>query len=490
MFTAVTVHFNTVELTTCLCSSLKKFHPDCRIVVFDNSTNRPLPKWVIDEFNIEYYDNTHEKLLQFYPTFNKSGVSIDPLIRSTNDLGSAKHALTIDWLINNLPYDDFVLFDSDVVLKKPIDFINSKYLTVGEISYKEHNEKNVRRLRLLPYCQYFNAAEIRRRNIKYFDASRIIGFDPLLTKGYDTGTSFYEDLLALNDAKLNTSIDLDNYINHYKNGSWSNSQKISCYSWLFSNRMFINTHANDILPRVFGNQMKAIISLTTWKARIHTVGMTIVHLMKQCPEYHIVLCLSTDEFSGKWSDLPADIARLNHMGLIEILWCKENIKPHKKYYYTMLKYRTVPIITVDDDQIPITNIADVLYASYLQYPHAIHAGRCHEIRYSTNGKALPYNQWRRCQTKLLRPSMNLFATGCGGVLYPPNILKLDADCLPKIRNIITADDMYLKIRENELRIPVRYVPGCRFIDMDSPNGLALQNNLGAHLNDLYIEKYL
>jgi len=27
----------------------------------------------------------------------------------------------------------------------------------------------------------------------------------------------------------------------------------------------------------------------------------------------------------------------------------EDLKPHKKYYYVMLKHRSVPIITVDDD---------------------------------------------------------------------------------------------------------------------------------------------
>ena len=189
MKVAVTVHFNTVELTTCLCGSIRKFHPDCKLVVFDNSTIRPLPEWVRKEFNIEYYDNTHEHIIQFDRSFERAGVSIDSHIRQVNNLASARHALTINWIIDNLPYNEFVLFDSDVLLKRPINFCDSNLLTVGAISYAEHKEKPVRRLRILPYCQFFNAALIRQHHIKYFDPQRIIGFDPQKTCGYDTGTS-------------------------------------------------------------------------------------------------------------------------------------------------------------------------------------------------------------------------------------------------------------------------------------------------------------
>ena len=37
------------------------------------------------------------------------------------------------------------------------------------------------------------------------------------------------------------------------------------------------------------NGEKAIISLTSWRARINTVDKTIYSLIKQCPGFHIVL---------------------------------------------------------------------------------------------------------------------------------------------------------------------------------------------------------
>jgi hypothetical protein len=42
------------------------------------------------------------------------------------------------------------------------------------------------------------------------------------------------------------------------------------------------------------NGEKAIISLTSWRARINTVAKTIYSLIKQCPGFHIVLVLSEE----------------------------------------------------------------------------------------------------------------------------------------------------------------------------------------------------
>ena len=52
------------------------------------------------------------------------------------------------------------------------------------------------------------------------------------------------------------------------------------------------------------NGEKAIISLTSWKARINTVGLTLFSLYKRCPGFHIVLVLSEEEFPKKEAELP------------------------------------------------------------------------------------------------------------------------------------------------------------------------------------------
>lgn len=109
---------------------------------------------------------------------------------------------------------------------------------------------------------------------------------------------------------------------------------------------------------------KAIISLTTWKARIDTVYNTLYSLLRSCQNFHIVLVLSTEEFPNMEDELPDSLVGL--FPYIEILWVKENVKSLKKVLYTMTKYKEVPIISADDDLTYITNYAEELYELYLK----------------------------------------------------------------------------------------------------------------------------
>ena len=109
------------------------------------------------------------------------------------------------------------------------------------------------------------------------------------------------------------------------------------------------------------NGEKAIISLTSWKARINTVSKTIYSLIKQCPGFHIVLVLSEEEFPKMMAEMPENLKVFADNELIEILWVYKNYKAFKKVLFTMDKYRTVPIISADDDCIYTKNYAQILY---------------------------------------------------------------------------------------------------------------------------------
>ena len=88
---------------------------------------------------------------------------------------------------------------------------------------------------------------------------------------------------------------------------------------------------------------KAIISLTSWKARINTVSKTIYSLIKSCPGFHIVLTLSEDEFPQNEKELPENLLSLSDY--FEILWVKKNYKSFKKFAFTLKKYKEVPVIS-------------------------------------------------------------------------------------------------------------------------------------------------
>lgn len=109
------------------------------------------------------------------------------------------------------------------------------------------------------------------------------------------------------------------------------------------------------------NGEKAIISLTSWKARINTVSKTLFSLLKQCPGFHIVLVLSEEEFPKLMDEMPDDLKMFADNKLIEVLWVYKNYKSFKKVLFTMDKYRDVPVISADDDCIYTCNYAQELY---------------------------------------------------------------------------------------------------------------------------------
>lgn len=113
------------------------------------------------------------------------------------------------------------------------------------------------------------------------------------------------------------------------------------------------------------NGEKAIISLTSWKARINTVCKTLFSLIDQCPGFHIVLVLSEEEFPKKEDELPENLKIFIDNDLIEVLWVYKNYKAFKKWIFTAEKYPEVPIITADDDCIYTCNYAQKLYNRWI-----------------------------------------------------------------------------------------------------------------------------
>ena len=206
------------------------------------------------------------------------------------------------------------------------------------------------------------------------------------------------------------------------------------------------------------------VSLTSYGPRIETVYLTIESLMQQSIKAdRIVLCLAKNEFSEK--NLPATLKRQRERGL-EILFCNEDIKSYKKFFYTLQKYPEDIIITVDDDFIYPVNTVDLLYSAYLEEPEVIHCNRAHQMILDKQGQLLPYRRWN-----LDRPtdeaSLKTFPTGMGGVLYFPG--SLDDSVLDKktfLRLAPNSDDVWLKAMSLRKSVKCRKVQNKRssFID--------------------------
>ena len=114
------------------------------------------------------------------------------------------------------------------------------------------------------------------------------------------------------------------------------------------------------------NGERAVISLTSWKARISTCSKTIFSLLKQCPGFHIVLVLSEEEFPKMMDELPENLKLFVDNELIEVLWVYKNYRSFKKWIFTADKYRDIPIISADDDCIYTCNYAQELYDKWAE----------------------------------------------------------------------------------------------------------------------------
>ena len=139
----------------------------------------------------------------------------------------------------------------------------------------------------------------------------------------------------------------------------------------------LQTNIHNIKPTMHNsrgkhyNKERAIISLTSWKARIGTVVKTLFSLYKQCPGFHIVLVLSEDEFPQKENELPENLMLFVNNDIVEILWVKRNYRSMKKCIFTMDKYPDVPVITADDDCIYTCNYAQNLYNAWNKHNDTI-----------------------------------------------------------------------------------------------------------------------
>ena len=189
-----------------------------------------------------------------------------------------------------------------------------------------------------------------------------------------------------------------------------------------------------------------IVSMTSHPARIPWVHLCIKSLLRQeLKPDHLILWLAKEQFPKGEKDLPRKLLKLEKKGL-EIKWC-EDLKSHKKYYYSMLQYPDSIVITVDDDVFYEKDMTKVLYESFLRHPYAISCMRAHRITFDSLKKIAPYKEWKYEDKELFDiPSYQMIPTGVGGVLYPPHSLREEVFDKDKINKLcLNADDIWLKV---------------------------------------------
>ena len=195
LITFATVNFNNYTVTNNAIKTLyeTQFHiPNKKIIVFDNSNKI---KFKLLDFNKKYennitvYDNTDKKIIKTIDSF---------------DYSSYNHTLAIQFLIDNIE-EDLILFDSDVIFNKQIDFINNNYIA----SFQPHILGTKKyQYRAIPFLMYLNTKLIKSKNIHFFVEKDLLNKNVI----FDTGASFFEQIFNLKIPYF--FIKYNNYITH------------------------------------------------------------------------------------------------------------------------------------------------------------------------------------------------------------------------------------------------------------------------------------
>lgn len=225
------VHYNTPELLTCCISSILKQYENTQIMIFENSNKYKFEN--IFGNNVKIIDNSNNQLINF-------DIEIENLIKNNNldkkltldaekqvsNFGTFKHSLSVQYLLDTIN-EDFILLDSDVLLKKRLDIDASSSIIISD-----YNEN-----RIIPFIIKFNIKVVKQHKILFCDNKHILPVKPL--PEYDTGGYF---LSQIKDKNLNiTKINYEDYIVHYGNGSWKENgnkksslkrYKIDKFQWL------------------------------------------------------------------------------------------------------------------------------------------------------------------------------------------------------------------------------------------------------------------
>ncbi len=251
-----------------------------------------------------------------------------------------------------------------------------------------------------------------------------------------------------------------------------------------------NLSIDDFALNTTERDEKIIVSLTSFPARIDTVGYAIKSLFNQTVKPDkIILWLATEQFKN--TALPELLEQLKLKGL-EIRFC-EDLKSHKKYYYSLKEQKPNElVITYDDDIIYPENSIELLYKTHLVYKDCIVCNYSAECL-QKDGAFLSYKRWKTfCNEGVRKPSMKIFPFTGGGVLYPYKSVNGEAFNIASMKECaFTADDLWMRYMSvlNDTKI-VKTVKAHRTFTVVTPlqdetlsNYNCLQNG-----NDIVLEK--
>ena len=211
-------------------------------------------------------------------------------------------------------------------------------------------------------------------------------------------------------------------------------------------------------------EKQIIVSLTSYPARLHNVGITIKSIMSQTmkPD-QIILYLGEDTPKDA---VPESLLKLKKNGL-SIIFVKQNSGSYKKFLYSFKDYWDEYVLTIDDDLIYPRDMIETLYKAAKKNPNCIIARRCHLMLSDLSGKILPYSKWKLEEQSIVKPSMSLFATTGAGTLFRPSLFLNGWDDNNTFMSFCkNADDIWIKFMCIKSNVPILFTPSQRVMPIE------------------------
>lgn len=237
-----------------------------------------------------------------------------------------------------------------------------------------------------------------------------------------------------------------------------------------------------------------IVSLTSFPARFSKLHLVIKSMLRQTMKPDRIILYLDDDVVADIEELPDSLKQLRKYG-VEFEKREGRIKPHKKYYYAIKEHPDSTIITIDDDIIYPQNLIEELYKVHKKFPDCVVATRSHKILFNEDGSIKKYNDWEWMNSSVEYPSMQLMATGCGGVLYPAHCMNeqlLNMSLFLKLTP--NADDLWLKVMQVLVHTPVvncsQEIRKKRVVVDGSQEESLNASNVHENVNDVYMNNLI
>lgn len=222
--------------------------------------------------------------------------------------------------------------------------------------------------------------------------------------------------------------------------------------------------------------MKIVITMTSWKKRIHNVSKSIYRFLKtQTIKPNIFyLWLSIEEFPNKENDLPQDLLSICDLYGVKIKWIKDNEYCFKRWY-VYPEHNKDLVISIDDDMFYHPETINECYKECIlnNHPHVIHYRGC-------GGEIVIKNDIEYTITNNILSSSvkNYFIGQCA---FSPNSYPLETlnDNIIKLRKEICpkCDESFLHPYLIKNNIPIVFLHNLYAYEDNDVQNVAIKNDL-------------